>query len=248
MNRASPARQLQFPPTPQPQRDASRPFVAGGIVVLALVAVGLVWFFSTRVDQQPDPANTTGAPTSETEAVAEPTPEPASPSPTRGAAVTRPVKARTRIEGRQAATPPVAASRTAPSPPVAASGVVPPPPKPKAGAEDVLIIPVPKAGESPVFSAADEGVTPPVLISPKLKTPLQQNEGAENLSTIDLVISDAGNVESVRLASPVRDYREAMMLSAVKAWRFKPASVDGLPVRYQLRIQISVNSVAAGNR
>jgi hypothetical protein len=248
MNRGSPARQLQFPPTPQPRRDASGLFVAGGIVVLALVATGVVWYFSTRVDQQPDPAITPSAPTSETEAIAEPTPEPASPSPTRGTAVTRPVKARTRVEGGQAAAPPVAASRTAPSPPVAASGVVPPPPAPKAGSEDVLIIPVPKAGESPVFSAEDEGVTPPVLLSPKLKTPLQQNEGAENLSTIDLVISDAGNVESVRLASPVRDYREAMMLSAVKAWRFKPASIDGLPVRYQLRIQISVTSVAAGNR
>jgi len=52
----------------------------------------------------------------------------------------------------------------------------------------------------------------------------------------------------VKLASPVRDYREAMMLSAVKAWRFKPASIDGMPVRYQLRIRISVNSAAAGIR
>jgi hypothetical protein len=249
MDRGSPARQLQFPPTPQSRRDGRPLFAAAGIVVLALAAIGVAWYYWTRVELQSRPASVPAVPlTSEMGATAEPTPAPVPAKPTSGAQTTRPVKAGERAEGRQADARPAASSRTAPSPPVAASRVVPAPSARGADSDDVLLIPVPKAGESPVFSAADEGVTPPVLMSPKLKTPLQQNEGAENLSTVDLVISDAGNVESVKLASPVRDYREAMMLSAVKAWRFKPASVEGLPVRYQLRIQISVTSVAAGNR
>jgi hypothetical protein len=229
---------------------------AAGIVVLALAAIGVAWYYWTRVELQSRSASVPAVPlTSDMGATAEPTPAlvsttpaPVSAKPTSGAQTTRPVKAGERAEGRQADARPAVSSRTAPSPPVAASRVVPAPSAQKADSDDVLLIPVPKAGESPVFSAADEGVTPPVLMSPKLKTPLQHNEGAENLSTVDLVISDAGNVESVKLASPVRDYREAMMLSAVKAWRFKPASIEGLPVRYQLRIQISVTSVAAGNR
>jgi hypothetical protein len=115
-------------------------------------------------------------------------------------------------------------------------------------ADEVLVITVPRPGEGPVLSADDEGVTPPALVSPRANIPLQQTEGADDLSAIDLVISDKGEVESVKLASPVRDYREAMMLSAVKAWRFKPATVEGLPVRYRLRIHISVTSVAAAGR
>jgi hypothetical protein len=120
--------------------------------------------------------------------------------------------------------------------------------QPGVPAYEVLLIPVPKAGEEPVFSASDEGVTPPVLLFPRLSTPLQQDEGNDALSTIDLVVSAKGEVESVKLISPVRDYREAMMLSAIKAWRFTPASAEGLRVRYQLRIHISVTTVATGNR
>jgi hypothetical protein len=115
-------------------------------------------------------------------------------------------------------------------------------------ADEVLVITIPRPGEGPVLSADDEGVTPPVLVSPRANIPLQQTEAADELSAIDLVISDKGEVESVKLSSPVRDYREAMMLSAVKAWRFKPATVEGLPVRYKLRIHISVTSVAAAGR
>jgi hypothetical protein len=118
----------------------------------------------------------------------------------------------------------------------------------KPAEDEVLVITVPKPGEGPVLSADDEGVTPPALVAPRANFPLQQTEGADDLSAIDLVISDKGEVESVKLASPVRDYREAMMLSAVKAWRFKPATVEGLPVRYKLRIHISVTSVAAAGR
>jgi hypothetical protein len=113
---------------------------------------------------------------------------------------------------------------------------------------DVLVVTVPKVGEQPVFGANDAGVTPPVLLSPRLITPLQQPEGSDSLSTIDLVVSDTGEVDWVKLMSPVRDYREAMLLSTVKAWRFKPALADGLRVRYQLRIHIGVTTVATGNR
>jgi hypothetical protein len=151
--------------------------------------------------------------------------------------VAPPVTAGDGSQGRQTQKPFAAATR-----------VAPPSSARKADPDEVLFIAVPKVGEGPVFSAADEAVAPPTLVSPKLKTPLERKEGAEDLSTIDLVISDAGNVESVKLASPVRDYREAMMLSAVKAWRFKPATIDGLPVRYRLRIYISVTSIADGNR
>lgn len=123
-----------------------------------------------------------------------------------------------------------------------------PAPLRKPEVEEVLFIPVPKPGEGPVFSVNDQGLSAPVLLSPRLNALLQPNESRESLCAIDLVISGEGNVESVKLASPARDYREAMLLSAVKAWRFRPASIDGMQVRYQMRIHVGVNSVAAGNR
>ena len=249
MERGSPARQLQFPPVPQPRRFAGGLAAAGAVVLLAVAATAIAWYFAGRASPQPQPVTVLPAPPTSQAEAAEPQLAPASATPSGGRTTTPPVKARDRALGSETKAPLAATRPRAPARSLAAAPPVAPAPSArKVESEDVLYITVPQAGEGRVFSAADEGVMPPVLVSPKLRAPIRQQEGAEDLSTIDLVISDAGNVESVKLASPVRDYREAMMLSAVKAWRFKPASIDGLPIRYQLRIQISVTSVAAGNR
>ena len=233
----SPARPLQFPPAPQPQRDSSRLSTIVAIVVVALAAAGVVWYAATRPGPQNPSPDAPAVPPAAEAVTAAPPSEPVAVPPGRGRVSTSSARARAGRQGSQ---------RTSPA--AAVPGAAQPPPAPKPATDEVLLIAVPKAGEGPVFSAKDAGVTPPALVSPRVNMSLGQNEAADDLSTIDLVVSDAGHVESVKLASPVRDYREAMMLSAVKAWRFKPASIDGLPVRYQLRIQISVTSVAAGNR
>ncbi len=112
----------------------------------------------------------------------------------------------------------------------------------------MVVIPVPKPGEGPVLSRDDPGVVPPKLLSPRLAAPLREEPATPDSSAIDIVISDSGEVESAKLASPVRDYREAMLLSAIKAWRFKPATVEGGPVRYRMRVYLSVTTVATGIR
>jgi len=233
----SPARQLQFPPAPRPQRETSRLSTIVAVVVVALAVAGVVWYVATRPGPQNHSADAPGVPPAAEAVTAAPPSEPAAVPPGRGRVSTSSARARADRQGSQQT-----------SPAAAAPGAALPPPAPKTATDEVLLIAVPKAGEGPVFSAKDAGVTPPTLVSPRVNTSLEQPEAADDLSTIDLVVSDAGHVESVKLASPVRDYREAMMLSAVKAWRFKPASIDGMPVRYQLRIRISVNSAAAGIR
>jgi hypothetical protein len=42
----------------------------------------------------------------------------------------------------------------------------------------------------------------------------------------------------VKLVSPGTGPRPAMMLSAVKAWRFQPATRGGQPVPYRLRLRL----------
>jgi hypothetical protein len=114
--------------------------------------------------------------------------------------------------------------------------------------DEVVVIPVPKPGEGPVLSRDDVGVAPPRLVSPRLSAPLQDEPGSGATSAIDVVISEKGEVESAKLASSAGDYREAMMLSGIKAWRFTPASVGGCPVRYRMRIFVGVTTVATGIR
>jgi hypothetical protein len=95
---------------------------------------------------------------------------------------------------------------------------------------------------APIYSTADRDVDPPVPIQPKIPTALPAGERTEDLTVVDLIISDDGLVESVRLVRPVRGVRETMILSAVKAWRFEPALRNGQPVRYSKRFWLSLSS------
>ena len=113
------------------------------------------------------------------------------------------------------------------------------------GPEEVVFIPMPAAGAGRVFTAADPGITPPVLVRPNMPIPLDQGDKAAGLSVVEVIVSETGEVQMARLVSPARDYREAMMLSAIKTWRFEPAAVDGLPVRYRLRVRFDTSAPGA---
>ena len=101
---------------------------------------------------------------------------------------------------------------------------------------------------APIYSIADRDVEPPVPLKPKISTVLPADERQEDLTVVDLIISENGEVELVKLVRPVRGVRGAMMLSAVKAWRFQPALKDGRPVRYLKRIWIGLSPIGTADR
>lgn len=102
----------------------------------------------------------------------------------------------------------------------------------------------PLAGEgdprspSPVYSSASPAVRGPDLVTPKVRRGLPAGTRVEDLPEVEMVVSAAGEVESARFVSTMRGIKAAAMLSAVKAWRFQPATLDGNPVRYRLRIRL----------
>jgi hypothetical protein len=55
----------------------------------------------------------------------------------------------------------------------------------------------------------------------------------------DLVVDEHGRVERVELISPGNLYQERMLVAVAKAWRFQPALLDGVPVRYRTQVQIT---------
>jgi hypothetical protein len=61
----------------------------------------------------------------------------------------------------------------------------------------------------------------------------------EDLTLLDLVISPEGAVEQVRMRTTPRNVREFMLVSAAKAWRFQPATLDGRPVRFRHSVAIT---------
>lgn len=86
---------------------------------------------------------------------------------------------------------------------------------------------------SPIYSSADLDVIPPEIRTPQLPAPLLSGVQAE-VNTIELIISEAGTVERVRLLSQPRRMADMMLLSGAKTWSFAPASKRGQSVRYRL--------------
>jgi hypothetical protein len=63
----------------------------------------------------------------------------------------------------------------------------------------------------------------------------EEQEFAQGEETVLLTIDGAGKVEAVRMLAPRSDPE---LLQAAKDWKFIPASLDGRPVAYQLKMDV----------
>ena len=95
-------------------------------------------------------------------------------------------------------------------------------------------------GDDPaIYSPRSEGVSSPIAVRPQLPRELPPNVNRSDLRLIELVISPLGTVESVKLIGVPRNVHDSMLLSAAKAWVFRPAVKDGVPVRYRKTVSVA---------
>jgi hypothetical protein len=98
-------------------------------------------------------------------------------------------------------------------------------------------IPVPIVGteaiDTTVYSSDDTAVAPPIGVRPQLPRVLPEDVRRDQLSQIELIVLPDGTVGSVKLLGGRRNVLEGMLLSAAKAWKFRPAEKDGRPVAYR---------------
>jgi hypothetical protein len=126
------------------------------------------------------------------------------------------------------------------------SKVAPPPPPPKAAAPSIPpgATPANAPGPPRTYGPNDADVTPPVVISQqlppwrpsKLSATRRDYQGA-----VALVIDESGNVETVTLLTSLQPEYNPVLLKAAREWKFRPATKDGLPVRYRKVVGIRLN-------
>jgi hypothetical protein len=85
-----------------------------------------------------------------------------------------------------------------------------------------------------VYTEADAGITPPEALSRQLPMAPPVGVSKGQIGTLEMVISRSGQVEAIKLHTPLNRYHERMIVSAAKAWRYRPAVKEGKPVRYRL--------------
>jgi hypothetical protein len=95
------------------------------------------------------------------------------------------------------------------------------------------------SASGPVYSKGDAEVTPPQQVYPALPAEPATASLRRALTVVDLIVAPNGLVERVHLRTTPRTIHEFMLLSAVKAWRFQPALLDGRPVRFRHSVALT---------
>jgi hypothetical protein len=105
------------------------------------------------------------------------------------------------------------------------------------------------AGRAPAaapraYSAADEGVTPPVVIDQRMPpiTPAMAKivQSTRRNGILDVVIDEAGEVVDAIVRQPLMPSFDALVASSARRWKYRPATKDGVPVRYVKTIALIV--------
>jgi hypothetical protein len=91
-----------------------------------------------------------------------------------------------------------------------------------------------------IYSPETPGVTPPVLTRPQM--PKEPAPG-DDTGYFEIVVDEKGSPELVKLISPRRRYHDRMLVAAAKAWQFRPATLDGRPVKYRLLVPIILSGL-----
>ena len=231
---------------PQPAQHRRRPIprwaVATLIAVIVSAAAGWVWSmrsrfvgdvqFSSLVAQARDAVGRLGVvaavePAAANLPVAAPEPRRVRAAPTVAPIPTDAPRLASRAVGSRGAAPTRNRRRPSPVLPV----LIAPPPSAELSARSADET-AQEALMHTVYSGTDADVEPPILLYPQIPANLML-AGESRLNIMELLVSETGLVEQVRLVAGPSRLPDVMLLSGAKAWRFKPASREGEAVRYR---------------
>jgi TonB family protein len=102
----------------------------------------------------------------------------------------------------------------------------------------------PPAPRRPYFLSDDPDVIPPAVVYQQAPSwPVARGvPPPARVGLLSILISELGTVESATLVQPLHPAYDQDLLAAAKKWRYKPATKDGVAVKYLKTIKITLNS------
>jgi hypothetical protein len=117
-----------------------------------------------------------------------------------------------------------------PEPPKPAPASPPPPPA------------APKADPNRIYTTGDTDVVAPVIVRQEIPRLLPaMKPQARSRGVIELVIDEQGRVAAIAIRESVQPMYDAELLAKGREWRYEPAKLNGVPVKYRKLIQLNVN-------
>jgi hypothetical protein len=139
----------------------------------------------------------------------------------------------------------------APAPPPAAAPALPPA-APAESAASASTSPTadakPSTVEAPnvtapntprIYGSDDAKVVVPVIVQqdmPQFHRPITQDK----IGVLVVVIDEAGRVETATITQSLDPYYDSMLLQSTKTWKYQPATLDGVAVKYRKLIQLTL--------
>jgi hypothetical protein len=98
----------------------------------------------------------------------------------------------------------------------------------------------PQVSAATVYTRDDANVVQPVVVSQDVP-PYPGRVAFERTGVLDVIIDITGAVESVTLIQPIEPLYNRVLLAAAKNWMYRPARMDGAPVKFKKRIQFTLS-------
>jgi TonB family protein len=99
--------------------------------------------------------------------------------------------------------------------------------------------PPPAAVANIVYGPEDLNVVPPQTVR-QVVPPFPGRILLSGAATIDVLINEKGAVESANVVTSLNPQFDRLALNAARTWQYKPAMLNGVPVKYRKRLQLTV--------
>jgi TonB family protein len=121
---------------------------------------------------------------------------------------------------------------------------MPPAPAPAPAPQPVAVAPTAAAAVarpvSTIYTGEERNVVPPQTLAQTLPKYPGAVPPRGVTGVVEVVIDEGGTVESAAMVVPVTASYDKMVMSAATKWVYIPAMVNGKPVKFRKRIQITV--------
>jgi TonB family protein len=124
------------------------------------------------------------------------------------------------------------------------AAVPPPAPEPatartSAPARAAVTTPLVAPEPARLYSSADSNVVPPVILRQQVPS-YPGNVLKPMVGAIEVVIDENGNVAQAMMRASVAPNYDRQVVSAAQNWRYRPATINGAPVKYRKLVQVIV--------
>ena len=112
----------------------------------------------------------------------------------------------------------------------------PPPPPPPVPPQPT---PTPPPSLNRIYGSDDPNVVPPVTLKQQLPS-FPQVATASKVGVVEVIIDETGVVLSATMRTPIDAAYDRAVIVSAKTWQYRPAMLDGVPVKYRKAIHLVV--------